>query len=143
MKYTLEQYRELREAIYDNDNFNYYERQDALNALREEWYKSMEVGDHASVHLYSDDNPCTIIKKTATSLTVRYDKATRDPSWKPEWVTGGFSAICTNQESQRWIIEEDPDGSTETFRWHKKEAAYVHEGCILTPGWYKHYDYNF
>ena len=141
--YTLEQYREEREKIYRDHSLNYYGRQAALESLREEWNKSMEVGDRASVHLYTDDNPCTIIKKTATSLTARYDKATRDPSWKPEWVVGGLSAICTNQEDQKWIIEEDPNGATETFRWHKNEGAYMHNGCRLTPGWYKKYDYNF
>ena len=143
MKYTLEQYRAEREKIYDNFDLNYRERQEALDALRLEWYKSLEVGDRASVHLYTDDDPCTIIKKTATTLTVRYDKATRDPNWKPEWIPGGFSAICTNQESQKWIIEEDPNGTTEVFRWSKVNGGYMHNGCRLTPGWYKHYDYNF
>ena len=143
MKYTVEQYREKMMKINCNYSLNYREREAAMDSLREEWYKSMEVGDHASVRLYTDHEPCTIIKKTATSLTVRYDKATRDPNWKPEWVPGGFSAICTNQDEQKWIIEEDPNGTTETFRWHKSEGAYVHNGCLLTPGWYKKYDYNF
>ena len=143
MKYTLDEYRHKQECIYGNRELDYYQRENALEELRTEWYKSLEVGDRASVHLYSDDDPCTIVKRTETTITVRYDKATRDPDWKPEWIPGGFSAVCTNIHDQKWIIEEDPNGATEVFRWSKVNGAWIHEGCRLTPGWYKYYDYNF
>ena len=112
--------------------------------LWEDWYREMEVGDHASVHLWTDTEPCTIIKKTANSFTVRYDKARRDPNWKPEWIPGGFSAICTNNDEQKWIIEEDPNGRTDAFRWSKRMNCFKNKAdCKLTPGWAKKYDYNF
>ena len=123
---------------------SYEERQAAEAKMFEDWYREMEVGDHAHVNHWSDVSPVTIIKKTAQSMTVRFDKAELDPSWKPEWVAGGFSAVCLNNDDQKWIIEEDPNGKTETFRWHKR-SNHFENGCgeTLVPGWVKHYDYNF
>lgn len=121
----------------------YAERQEQEEKLIADWYHEMEVGDHAHVTLWSDIEPVTIIKKTATTLTVRYDEATLDPDWKPEFVLGGFCAHCTNNDEQRWFFRENPNGRTETFRWSKSMNCYQHNGCKLRPGWRKHYDYNF
>ena len=141
MKMTQAQYKEEMEKIRDIDDWD--ERQAAKDALLKEYRFGMEVGDKGSVRLYTDSNPCTVIKRTKTTVTVRYDKATRNPDWKPEWIPGGFSAICLNSEDQEWIIEDDENGSTETFYWSDREICFTHHGCRLTPGWYKHYDYNF
>lgn len=131
------------EAINHNFGIHWEERDRQRDALFAEYHRSLEVGDHASVRLYTDENPCTVIRKTKTTITVRYDKAERDPNWKPEWITGGFSAICTNDHDQRWIITEDPDGATETFHWSSREGCYIRHGCKVTPEWRKYYDYNF
>lgn len=107
-----------------------------------EWLNELEVGDHAHICHWSDVSPVTVIKRTAKTITVRYDKATRDPEWKPEFEVGGFSAHCTNNDEQKWIIEEDPNGRTDTFRLRKvgwRNAA----DEKLYPGWMKRYDYNF
>lgn len=141
MKMTKEQYKAEFEKTYDIDG--YMERQMAQDALIREYNNGLEAGDKASVRLWSDVNPCTVIKRTKTTVTVRYDKATRNPDWKPDWVVGGFSAICTNIEDQQWIIEDDAKGSTERFFWSEKESCFIHNGCRLTPGWRKYYDYNF
>ena len=109
---------------------------------RQNGYK-MNVGDRGHIRLYTDIEPCTVIKVTATTITVRRDKATRDPDFKPEWIPGGFSAICTNDHEQKWIITEDPEGEVETFRWSGKQWCYIHNGCRFYPGWKKYYDYNF
>ena len=122
----------------------YAERAEAEAKMFSDWYHEMEPGEHAHVVMYSDIYPVTIIKKTATTLTVRRDKATRDPNWKPEWIVGGFAGHCTNNDEQQWIIEEDPDGGIETFRWSKRYNQYRDKGgCKLFPHWKKHYDYNF
>ena len=122
----------------------YAEREAAKAKMFEEWFRELEVGDHAHICHYSDISPVTIVKKTAQSMTVRFDKAERDPNWKPEFVIGGFSAHCTNNDEQKWLIEEDPNGRTEVFRWHKR-TNHFENGCgeKLLPGWMKHYDYNF
>lgn len=122
-------------------------RYESLNdSIYTEWLMSMEVGDHAHICHYSDVTPCTVIKKTATTLTVRHDKVEKSDKWNPQWEVGGFSAICTNNENQDdwWIIEEDPDGYTETFRFRKSVKKYMNK-CDerLYPNWKYHYDYNF
>jgi hypothetical protein len=138
---TNNEFKAAWEKTYDIDG--YKARKEAQWNLRKEYNSGMKVGDKGSVRLWSDSNPCTVIRRTKTTVTVRFDKAELNPEWKPEWVVGGFSAICTNQKDQQWIIEDDPEGSTETFRWSDKENCFIHNGCRLTPGWYKHYDYNF
>lgn len=122
-------------------------RYESLNdSIYTEWLMSMEVGDHAHICHWSDITPCTIIKKTATTLTVRHDKVEKSDKWNPQWEVGGFSAICTNNEDQDdwWIIEEDPDGYTETFRFRKSVNKYMNKSDErLYPNWRYHYDYNF
>lgn len=144
MKMTIDKYKTLREQInhdYIRYDASWEEKDSALHQLWLDFVNGMEVGDHASVKLWSDEEPCTVIRRTAKTITVRYDKAELDPNWKPEWIPGGFSAICTNNSEQKWIITEDPNGSTETFRMTKR--GWEHNGCRLTPGWHKYYDYNF
>lgn len=103
-----------------------------------------EIGDGATVHYYSDEEACTIIKRTAKTLTLRRCKATLANGWKPEWVPGGFSAICTNNEDQQWEYEENPDGRIFIARWSEAKQGFYAEGCLyVTPGRREHYDYNF
>lgn len=141
-KEFIEQYHEARW----NFEGTYEECRAQELKMFEDFYNEMEVGDHAHIQHWSDVSPCTVIKRTKTTITVRYDKATRKESWKPEWVVGGFSAHCTNNDDQgdAWEIEEDPNGIVDTFRWHKKENAFVNKsGERLYPEWAKKYDYNF
>lgn len=120
------------------------ERMEAEQKMFADWYNEAAVGDKMHIQHWSDVSPCTVIKRTATTITVRIDKAELDPAWKPMWVEGGFSAICTNNNEQEWIITEDPNGATETFRWHKRENCFMNRaGEKLLPGWAKKYDYNF
>lgn len=155
MKMTREEYLEKKEAImkeFDSQlDFNrsseerheaWTKRDNALDSLWFELLDGMEVGDHANVRLWTDVEPCTIIKRTAKTITVRYDKAVKDPAWTPEWITGGFSAICTNDGEQKWIISEDPDGQIGVFR-RRKNGWFDRSDCCLTPGWRKYYDHNF
>lgn len=103
-----------------------------------------QVGDGVTICYWSDRNAATVIKKTPFSLTVRRDKATLDPSFKPEWIPGGFSAICTNQGDQSYTYEPDPDGQVMTFRWSNKYGTYGQPGDLqLIKGRREFYDYNF
>lgn len=120
--------------IRERDEWEYKAKMD--------WWNELEVGDHAHICHWSDVSPVTVVKRTAKTITVRYDKATRNPNWKPEWEAGGFSAVCTNIDEQEWIIEEDENGKTETFRlrnvgWRNSADE------KLYPEWAKYYDYNF
>lgn len=105
---------------------------------------NVKVGDGVTVHLWSDAHAATIIKVTKCSVTVQYDTATLDPSWKPEWIPGGFAGHCVNQDEQTYTYERNPNGRIETYRWSNKYGSYGTPGNLrLTKGRHEFYDYNF
>ena len=105
---------------------------------------NVEVGQGASVHYWSDTVACTIIKVTKTTITLQRDKATLDPNFKPEWVSGGFCGHCTNQDEQTYTYERDPNGQTYTFHWSKKWQMYGQPNDLRAfKGRHEFYDYNF
>jgi hypothetical protein len=110
-----------------------------------------QVGDKVHTCFYSDVHPGTVVKRTAKRCTVRFDDVAKDPSWEPEFVPGGFAGHCVNQEDQRWIIADNPDGVIHRFFLHKSgqwrmSAAGGNEsgrGPRLGPGWAYKRDFNF
>lgn len=131
------------------DGFFEYICKDALkkaNDLHERLLTpaTAKVGDGATIHLWSDAHACTIIKVTKSTVTVRRDKATLDPGFKPEFILGGFCAHCTNQDEQSYTYEEDPNGEVSTFHWSRKYGTYGRPGNLrLTRGRREFHDYNF
>lgn len=142
MKRTFEEFNADREKIRNDFTLGYSERQERDGAEFLSWIDELEVGDRAHVCLWTDVEPVTVIARTPKTITVRYDKATLSPDWKPEFIVGGFAGHCTNQDTQEWLIEEDANGSTGTFR-RRKNGWYDKSDCRLYPGWRKYYDYNF
>lgn len=108
---------------------------------------TVKVGDGATIVYWSDRHAGTVIKKTKCSITIQRDKATLDPNFKPEFITGGFAAHCTNQDEQTYTYEKDENGSTYTFRWSKKRNRYQQGGSDYSiraiKGRHEFYDYNF
>jgi hypothetical protein len=105
---------------------------------------SVKVGDGVTVCLYSDRHAGTIVKVTKSTITIRQDKAIRDPSFKPEWVPGGFSAICLNQNDQKWNYEPDEHGTIRTLHWSRKHCRFgTSENPVAIKGRHEYYDYNF
>ncbi len=107
---------------------------------------TVQVGDGVTIHLYSDAHAGTVIKKTKATITVQQDKATIDPNFKPEFVTGGFAGHCTNQNEQTYTYEPNPNGSITTYRWSNKYNRYQGGGdrsVTVTKGRREFYDYNF
>lgn len=106
---------------------------------------NVKVGDGVTMHLWSDAHAGTVVKVTKTSVTVQRDKATRDPNWKPEMIAGGFAGHCTNQDSQTYTYEQDPNGELVKFNWSKKYSQFKNtkRGQSLTMGRREFYDYNF
>lgn len=154
MKYTKAEMEAKRSEIQTKwfDEWNEtgkkpeWDYQEMKDEIYREWLMSMEVGDHAHICHYSDISPCTIIKKTATTLTVRHDKVTKTDKFDPHWEIGGFSAICTNNNDQDdwWNIEEDENGRVEVFRFRKSSNKYMNKcGERLSPEWMYRYDFNF
>ena len=133
----------------------YYERcgRTLENSIREmerlilvELNREHDVGDGATLCLYTDREACTVIAKTKTTITLQRDKATLDKGFKPDWVVGGFSAHCTNQDEQKWTYERDPNGEITKCYWSERLGRYTTGGdqsVRVMPGRHEFYDYNF
>ena len=104
----------------------------------------LQVGDGATIYYWTDAHACTVIKRTAKTLTLRQDKATLKESFKPEFIVGGFCAHCVNQSEQEYDYEPDPDGRIFTAYWSEaKKGFYVERTLRVGPGRHEFYDYNF
>lgn len=115
---------------------------DAVETYHSTYFKeSAEVGDGATVRLWSDSHAYTIIKRTPCTLTLRRCKTIRD--FKPEWIIGGFSAICTNCEDQKWKYEEDEHGEIIVAHWSNKFQRFRYKDMFVSAGRSEYYDYNF
>jgi|TARA_R110000751_G_scaffold290504_1_gene397173 hypothetical protein len=94
---------------------------------------------------YSDVNPYEIVKVISDkTIEIRIMDATRDKSWKPEVISGGFAGRCVNQHSQRWDIVSNDD--VPTVRARLRKDGYYHSSHgkhLLGEEPRKFYDYNF
>ena len=97
------------------------------------------IGKYINQYGYSDVNPIGKIIgiKGKSTLIVQTVKAMISSDWKPEWMPGGFSAICINNAHQRWEFTEEDHHieirySKQFLKRHKVEDH---------PKSY--YDYNF
>jgi len=105
--------------------------------------RNVKVGDGVSMRYYSDVEPCTVIARTAKSITIQEDKATLSPNFKPDMVKGGFTAACVNNSDQEWIIEPDLNGKIFKAYWSEKRGCFQANGCYIFNGRIKRYDYSF
>lgn len=104
---------------------------------------NVEVGQGATVCLYSDRFAGTIIKVTKTTITIQRDKAIPNKDFKPEFEVGGFAGHCVNQDEQSYTYERNEKGTTQVFRWSKKNRRYQKDRIFLSKGRHEFYDYNF
>lgn len=135
------------DTYYRNGGRENSEKIDELKfCIAREKNREIEVGDGVTICLWSDSHAGTVIKRTKTTLTVQRDKAIRDPNFKPEWIPGGFSAICTNSEEQSYTYERDPKGEIYMCHWSEKHGRFQSgsDGSIrVARGRHEYYDYNF
>lgn len=95
---------------------------------------------------YSDINPYEVVRIISDkTIEIREMKATRDESYKPEFIPGGFSAVCINQNDQKWIIESDDTNPVIRIRKSIKKGWADKHGhrFVLDCEPVKFYDYNF
>lgn len=95
---------------------------------------------------WTDVEPFEVVKVVSDKcVEIRAMKAEQDPSWKPTFVPGGFSAICTNAGEQRWIIQSDESAEVIRVRQHKNGAWKNKYGAEFRPSDSprKFYDFNF
>lgn len=94
---------------------------------------------------YSDVNPFEIIKRISSkTIEIRAMTAERHPDYKPHFIPGGFSAHCTNQGEQEWVITSNPEANVFRIRLGKKgwkDAGGNLYGLSDKPS--KFYDFNF
>ena len=115
---------------------------DATGRRIETLIDDVVIGTTATHHGYSDSTPFEVIAKTAKTVTVREMSAIDDGTFKPVFHVGGFSANCSNQSEQSYIMESDEQGATDVLRFTKK-------GWMGKFGKYsigfarKFHDYNF
>lgn len=111
--------------------------------IMKEQNRELDLGDGATICLYSDRIAGTIVKKTKCSITIQHDKATLSNDFKPEIIPGGFSGHCINQDDQSYAYEKDGNGRLETFRWSEKYGRWQKDSIPVIPGRHQFYDYNF
>ena len=103
----------------------------------------MQYANHIG---YSDVNPFEIVRKVSEkTLDIRAMDSELDPNWKPEFVAGGFSAICTNNCNQQWVITPNSSHSVVRIRKHSDGSWKDKHGrrFRLSDEPAKFYDYNF
>ena len=94
---------------------------------------------------YTDINPFEVIKVISEkTLVIRAMDAVRDPNWKPNFVVGGFSAMCLNQNTQEWNITSNSENEVLRIRLGKKgwKDKYGNRYQLAKEP-VKFYDYNF
>ena len=105
---------------------------------------------------WTDTNPYEVIRVVSDKcLEIRSMTVERNPEYKPEFVKGGFSAHCTNNYDQKWIITSNPEGHTIKVRKRVASKRYEGNGSRGEVFWHKtaryqladephyFYDYNF
>lgn len=112
-----------------------------------------KVGDGATKRGYSDAHAGTVIKVSPNGkrVWIQRDKATLDPSFKPEFIPGGFAGHCTNQDEQTYTYERDPEGQVYEVSLRKWRGRYCWTAKGCSPDGRQHaalgrrefYDYNF
>ena len=115
--------------------------------------KNMKVGDCITERMYSDSHSYTITKVMPSYVMAVRNKEHIDlVNWKPDIQVGGFAGHCSNQHSQKWIIEgPHPDAKPERFTVNRSKAVPKWVGLLkknskypnVSEGAHPFYDYNF
>jgi len=94
---------------------------------------------------YSDVTPYEVVGQKGKGLVVRSMSYVKDESVELEFHAGGFSAYCSNQSDQKWIIESDESAATVVIRQHKdgKWRDSMRNSYALADAPRRFYDYNF
>lgn len=94
---------------------------------------------------YSDVTPYEVIRVVSDkTIEIREMNAERDESVKLEFHVGGFSAHCSNQRDQKWIITSDESAPVIRIRLGKQGWKDKHGRKFgLSDQPKKFYDYNF
>lgn len=95
---------------------------------------------------YTDIRPYEIVKVVSDKcLEIREMDCEKDPSFKIDFIPGGFCGHVVNNNQQKWIITSNPENSTKRIRRHKNGNWKDAHGnrFVLDVKPKKFYDYNF
>jgi len=107
-------------------------------------WADVQVGDGVTVNYWSDSHAGTVIARTAKTLTIRQDKATLSPDFKPDFVPGGFFGTVVNQDEQSYTYTPDENGRIYKAYWSDRKRGFYAEQCLrISKGRHEFYDYNF
>lgn len=100
---------------------------------------------YANLHGYSDVYPHEIIRHVSKKTIEIREMGCKKTDWKPKFVQGGFSAMCTNQNEQTWHITSEIVNPTKRIRLHADGAWRDTHGqrFRLADEPIRFYDYNF
>lgn len=104
---------------------------------------NIKVGDGVTVCYYTDRHAYTVIKRTKCTVTIQRDIATLDKNFKPQFIGGGFTGHCINQDEQTYTYEPNPNGFKMVFRWSEKYGQFRNKSLKLIKGRREFFDYNF
>ena len=99
----------------------------------------------ANHHAYTDVNPYEIVRRISDkTIEVRLMDAVRDPSWKRDFIPGGFFGHTANNHSQRWTMTSNPTNEVIRIRLTKR-GGWQHKSMrfVLAAKPIHFYDYNF
>ena len=102
---------------------------------------------------YTDVKPYEVVRVVSDKcIEIKLMNVEKNPNWQPEFEAGGFSAHCTNQREQEWIITSSPEAIPFKVRKRKDkygrkvaEGTYWHQTAryVLSDKPVYFYDYNF
>lgn len=104
-----------------------------------------QIGEPCHWQIWTDVEPCTVVARTAKTVTVRVNKT--EVAKAPKMIPGGFAAIVI--EPAEWRILDELDSRTMKFslrkngHWRGQGSSTREVGNVLRPGHRKHYDYGF
>jgi hypothetical protein len=102
------------------------------------------VKNFANHYGYSDVNPYEIVRRVSDrTIEVRRMDTTIDPSWKRDFIPGGFFGHTANNDSQKWIIVSNP--ANEVIRIRLTKSGWRNKGMRfqLADKPVHFYDFNF
>lgn len=102
---------------------------------------------YANYHGYSDVTPFEVVRVVSDKcIEVREMDCEKDDSVKLDFQVGGFSAHCTNQRDQKWVMTSNETNPVTKVRWSKANNRWQDaHGRRFIPNDkpVKFYDYNF
>lgn len=100
---------------------------------------------YANQYSYSDVTPFEVVRKVSEqTLEIREMDAKRDESVELEFHVGGYSAHCSNQRAQKWIITSNNENRVVRIRAGKTGWKDAHGNRFkLADAPVHFYDYNF